>query len=80
VITEKEVEALAVWKVSHSKTQLEMTIASKQTEAAVTTKDTRTSDVEAGVETEIPNIALRAPHHINHIADDQEARLETDVE
>ena len=80
MITEKGVEALAVSKASHSKTLPEMTIASQQKEATVTIRETRTSDVEAGVETEIQGVALRVTHYTDHIVDDHEARLETDVE
>ena len=79
MITEKEVEALAVSKVSNSKTRLETINGSKQKEVAVTTKETRTSDVEAGVETGLIDIALRATHHTDRIVDDQEAQGETDM-
>jgi hypothetical protein len=75
---------LAVLKVSHLKTQPEMTIADKQKRAAVATTETRVGDVDTQVEMRIPKTgALRVTQridHIDHIADVQEALLRSNIE
>jgi hypothetical protein len=73
VVIGNEVEALGVLKVSHLRTQPEMTSVSKQKGAVVTTGTTRIGDIDVRVEMNIPNIAvLRTTHHLVHTVEDHE--------
>jgi hypothetical protein len=77
VIIGNGVEALGVLKVSRLRAHPEMTTVSKQKGAVVTTEETQIGDMGVRVETKVANItALRATHHLVHIAEDHEALLE----